>query len=417
MRLNKKQRTISYKKRKLHWGIYVSSSFASLMIIGFFSNKVTKDFDLLQIIFQRNDLETINLNIKFKDLQKIEKKRDEAIKFKRLVSDQSDFVNATITLNGQNYRCKLRLKGDLQDHWSGDKLSFRIELKDGKLINGMSRFSLQDPSTRNETSEYLFLNHLSLNDCLALKYDFVNVNINGKQKGIFAIEEHFSKEFIESNKRRDGVIIKFDDTLVWHNYKSTNINRDSVFRSLPVKVRGLKKIEEQPSLLKQKDNAVNLLRSIQENSLPASLVFDPPLIGRFLATVRLWCAEHCLELDDINFYFNSITSKLEPIGFDGLAGRTPKTPYCYFTGGQPKENWVNYALKDNRIAEEYIKYLYKFSSLDIKNLFNKDIIAKERMVRNLRIKEIALNYPKVFIRSFHLLINQNPWENPIKIQK
>jgi hypothetical protein len=388
-----------------------------MIVIVFFTQKAPDNLDLFEVIFESNDLDTMNLNIKFKDIQKIEKKRREAINLKRLISSDSDFVNATVSFNGRNYRCKLRLKGDLADHWSGDKISFRIEIKDGELIKGMSRFSLQDPSTRNETSEYLFLNHLTLNDCMALKYDFVNVRINGKEKGIFAIEEHFSKEFIESNKRREGVIVKFDDTLVWHKYKSTNINRDSLFRTLPIEVRSKKKIESQLSLSKQKDNAVNLLRAIQENSLPASSVFEPVPLGKFIATVRLWGAEHCLELDDINFYFNPITSKLEPIGFDGLAGRLPETQYCYFTGGQPKENWVNYALKDKEIAKEYIKYLKKFSMLDLKGLFSRDIIAKEKMVRNLRMKEIAINYPGVFLRNFDRLINQNPWVNPSNIQK
>ena len=417
MKLRKHPGTELIKKRGWLWYGSATTVIVLIITIVFLTQKGVNNLNLFEVTFESNDLETIDLNINFKDIQKIEKKRKEAIKLKRLISNDSDFINASVSFNEQNYRCKIRLKGVLPDHWSGDKISLRVEMKDGELIKGMSRFSLQDPSTRNEISEYLFLNHLTINNCMALKYDFVNVRINGKDKGIFAIEEHFSKEFIESNKRREGVIVKFDDTLVWHKYKTTNINRDSVFRTLPVAVRSKKKVERNPSLSKQGDNAVNLVRAIQENSLPASSVFDPVVLGKFIATVRIWGAEHCLELDDINFYFNPLTTKLEPIGFDGLAGRYPETPYCYFTGGHPRENWVNYALKDKQIAKEYIKYLERYSSIDVKSLFHKDIIAKEKKVRNLRLKEILINYPGVFLRNYDRLSNLNPWKNPFSIQK
>ena len=68
------------------------------------------------------------------------------------------------------------------------------------FIEGMSTFSIQDPITRNYTYEWLFIQNLKFEDVLAPNYFFVNVNINGKEKGIYAIEEHFSKEMIEGKK-------------------------------------------------------------------------------------------------------------------------------------------------------------------------------------------------------------------------
>ena len=372
---------------------------------------------ILQAITEKNDLDTIYLNINFKGLQKIEQKRLEAIIADRLVSSDADFIKAKISFRNKTNSCQIRLKGDLSDHWAGDKFSLRVEMKNDDLIMGMSKFSLQDPSTRNEISEYLFLNDLKFNDCLAVKYDFVNLVINGKNKGIYANEEHFSKDFIESNNRRVGAIAAFNDSLVWQMFSSTNINLEKLIKSMPVKVRDKKNLFKNESLIKQHDSAINLVRAIQDKSLPPATIFDSKYLGKFLALVRIWSAEHCLEIDDINFFFNPVTCKLEPIGFDGLSGRYPETPFCYFSGGFPKNNWYNYALSSNELAYEYINHLNQFSRLNTGSRFNKEIIAKAKKVKNLRIREIALNYPKVFINNFDRLMNLDPWNNVKEIQK
>ena len=203
-------------------------------------------------------------------------------------------------------------------------------MKGGALIKGMSKFSLQNIPRRHNTTEYLFLSHLKESGCLAINYDFVNLIINGTPKGIYAIEEHFSKEFIESNKKREGLVINFEESLIWKQEDVTNINYDSLFRSLQVNVRNQKKIMEDKTLSRQRDTAVNLLRALQCGSLQPSVIFDDENLGTFLAIVRFWNAEHVFEIDDINFYFNPITSQLEPIGYDGHAGRSADVPFCYF---------------------------------------------------------------------------------------
>jgi hypothetical protein len=412
---------IKHKNSKKNSKFLLSIFLLFILLITFvyFIVSRTKDLDysiLLNSLIEINDLDDIYLNIDFKGLQKIEEKRKEAISKNRLVASDSDFVNASISFDHISYKCKVRLKGDLSDHWVGDKFSLRVEIKNGNLVKGMSIFSLQDPSTRGEEAEMLFLNHLKMNDCVAVNYDFVNLIINGKNMGIYAMEEHFSKEFIESNKRRVGAVATFEDTLLWHQSKASNINFNSTFRSLPVKTRKSKSLDRNNPLIRQHNTAINLTRAIQENSLPASFVFDAEYMARFLSLVRLWSAEHCMGLDDINFLFNPVTCKLEPIGFDGLAGQHSETTFCYFTGGDRKDNWVNYALSDQLIARAYIRYLSQISRVDIKSLFDKEIIEKTEKVRNLRIREIALNYPGVFINNFQRILSRDHWRNISKIQ-
>ena len=116
------------------------------------------DSRIWNALTEKNDLDTIRLDISFKNLQQIENKRKEAIQKSRLESSNEDFVNAKISSPNQKHTCKVRLKGDLPDHWSGEKFSLRVEMKGDGLIKGMSRFCRQDPATRMDPEKWLFLN-------------------------------------------------------------------------------------------------------------------------------------------------------------------------------------------------------------------------------------------------------------------
>ena len=137
-----------------------------------------RDSQLIPSLLENNELDTLHLNIPFKNFQKIQSKRLEAIENKRLVRTDDDFVKAEISINGkEQIPCQLRLKGHLSDHWSGDKFSLRVNLKKNNLINGMSTFSIQDPATRSDTLEWAFLTNLKKEGCISIRYYFVNLCI------------------------------------------------------------------------------------------------------------------------------------------------------------------------------------------------------------------------------------------------
>jgi len=344
-------------------------------------------------------------------MQKIHAKRKSALNTGLLVSCEDDFVKAEISFLNQSHNCKIRLKGDLSDHWAGEKFSLRVEMKDGSLIKGMSRFSLQDPVTRNNTAEWLYQESLKREGVMGVRYDFVNLFINGKPMGIYALEEHFSKELIESNSRREGVIVNFNDALLWKKFPvnlSSNIDWNSIYRSAPAEVRNNKRVQKNKVLNNQKVTAINLLRSLQESSLPASKIFDSEQLGKFLAITRLWSAEKGLFYGDINFYFNPVTCLLEPIGFDGNPSQEIVAPYCYFSWGDIKENWLNYSLSDPRIASSYVSWMSKFTEKEYLSLLASDLRSRELSFRNLLSRELLFGSNNKIWKNIGL-INFDPW--------
>ena len=83
----------------------------------------------------------------------------------------------------------------LHDHWGDkEKWSFKIELKDGHTLMGMSNFALQHPWTRSFMNEWLLHELFREHNLIALRYDFVDLTLNGRHLGIYALEENMGRE-------------------------------------------------------------------------------------------------------------------------------------------------------------------------------------------------------------------------------
>jgi hypothetical protein len=268
------------------------------------------------------ELPTLFIDIKFRNLQTLYAKRQQALNAGFLIQGDDDFVPASIRLAQQTIPVELRLKGDMLDHVRGDKWSFRIHTKGVGQLFGLRRFSVQHPGTRGYQAELLFLETLQSLGVLAPRYLFVRVVVNGNSVGVMALEEHGSKELLERNGRKDGVIIRFDESLLWESRMAKGEGAPRLggpFESYlvaPIDAFEMSKIEKSPQLTRELDVAAGLLRAFVESELPASEVFDVELLGRFLATAELWGAWHAIVWPNLRFYLNPLTMRLEPIGFD-----------------------------------------------------------------------------------------------------
>ena len=268
------------------------------------------------------------LDIKFRNLQQLYRLRAAALEEHVMLQGDDAFVPGTIRHNGGAARVRLRFKGDFTSHIRGDKWSFRIHVKGDDHILGLRRFSIQHPAQRAYQGEVLFFETLRHVGVLAPRYFFVDAVINGSDVGLMAVEEHFSKELLESNGRRDGVIVRFDETLMWTERNALhrldwNAGAFANFRNAPIDAFRSTRVAESPTLSGNFAVAVGLLRGFVEGRLAPSDVFDADSLGRFLAVSELWAAQHALYWNNQRFYLNPFTLKLEPIGFDADVPRDP----------------------------------------------------------------------------------------------
>ena len=164
------------------------------------------------LLSHKAPIDNLSIDIRFKHWQKLVKDRNVALEKGYRQCKENCFVPAEMNSNGSlPYKIELRLKGALTDHLNTDKWSFRINIKDeDTYFKGMKRFSLQSPHTRGYHFEPLFMDHISFEEVLAPRYDFVNLIINGENIGVMAIEEAPSKELLEHQSAREGVMFEYE---------------------------------------------------------------------------------------------------------------------------------------------------------------------------------------------------------------
>lgn len=272
--------------------------------------------------------EKISIDIPFENMQTIEAKRQEALAAGVLIADDSDLVSANIRYQGDTIPVKLRLKGDWTDHLNTDKWSFRIHTKGDKKFMGMTSFSIQAPETRNNLNDWLFLQVLKEHGVISTRYDFIDVTINGEHKGIFALEETFTKEMLEYNHRREAPILKFNEDKLWRDTvdnPQSNIQGDpKYFRESPVEAFEWNKTKNNETLFSEFLRAQQKLVDWREGKLASEKVFDYDTWATYLALSNIFGSTHGVVWHNLRFYYNPITDLLEPVPYDNLAGEEIK---------------------------------------------------------------------------------------------
>lgn len=323
----------SWKKRA--WGIFFLSVsllvIYNIVLILITDNytKLTKSLQTKQLsvgnssknflLSHKTPIDNLSIDIKFKNWQKLVNDRNVALEKGYRLCKENCFVSAEMNSNGSlPYKIELRLKGALTDHLNTDKWSFRINIKDADTyFKGMKRFSLQSPHTRGYHFEPLFLDHMSFEGVLAPRYDFVNLIINGENIGVMAIEEAPSKELLERQYAREGVIFEYEkESSVVYRRENDNSSMKLNWRKAPISVFNEKKVLSLTDKRKYRLLGKQMLKGLQEGTVVPSQIFNVEQVAKFLAISSLWSSWHSVEWEEMRFYLNPVTLKFEFVASD-----------------------------------------------------------------------------------------------------
>ena len=263
---------------------------------------ISQNFKSLKFILFKNELENVTLKINQKNLYNLELQRKN--KLEGLSEKVKKFSKASLNYNQNDFKIKLRVKGDRSLHWyDKDQTSYRIDLRGDDRIWGLEEFSVQKPITRNYVYEYIFHKYLEAKDLIALKYFFINLSLNDSSQGIYAVEEGFSKELVERSKKRNGPIFGLEETnslnypQVEYDLYSKNYwesNHSDLIKETKLKLEKIK----------NKKNNIDKVFDLEKWALYFAII---DLTGNFHGSIP----------KSVKLYYNPITAKFEPIGFDG----------------------------------------------------------------------------------------------------
>jgi len=348
------------------------------------------------------DVPQISLDVKFKHFEQLRAKRDSALADGFLFQAEGDLVPAKIRHGNKTTKVRIRLKGDFTDHLKTDKWSFRVEVRGDDEIFGLRRFSLQSPHTKYYHHEAMYLDHARREGLISVRYFFVDLTLNGDHLGLMAVEEHFSKELLESQGRREGIIVRFDEDDFWESFRrSRHLDQEyydkgkgarfprsfNNWKVAWVKPFRAKKVAASPLFTQHSELAIGLLRGLASEKLAPSEVFDVDAIGRFLAVADLWGAWHVLRWHNIRFYLNPVTLKLEPIAFDANTGDGwRREPFAH------RQSWLfHFLVTDQAIRRSYTQHVERMLEPQYMSELEEFLVERE----NAYLSVLHREYPRI----------------------
>ena len=334
------------------------------------------------------------LNLNQKSVIALEFQRQNRSNFENLNKEDRSlvekYVNGTLLYEKSEYPVKLRVKGDREIHFSEPNFtSYKIDITSDDRLNGLEEFSIQKPIARNYIYEYIFQKLSKESKIISLDYSLVNFFVNGIDRGIFVIEEGFSKELLEKNGKRNGPIFGINDRQ-GRNFPEIIFE---AYSELDWYINDPDKIK----------SGYSILNSLKENKNYYENFIDWDEWAKYFAVSDLLEAYHGVLPRSARFYYNPIIGKIDPISFDGHKGTGDFSNFIIldFLNKRSSCSWIcderdwflKFFLKDesnlrNEFIEKYLEHL--------------DLITEESYIDNFLNKyqtEIKL-YNKAFYKDF-----------------
>ena len=320
------------------------------------------------------EIENFSFDVKFKNWEKLRYYREKGLLNGSLNNLPAEEVKAKIRFKDKTYKAKIKITGQTTQHIIHPyKWSLLVKLENGETIKGINKFALLYPRSRGYLTDWIAIKLLESKKLIGLKTDFVNVEINGKDHGLYYFEERFSKNLLFNNNREDGIIFKRDDEL-----KVYELNKHILkSKDLSIQLSELKK----------------LLHAFYTNQLKVEEVFDIEKFATLFVVSDLMNSKHALFRGNSRLYFNPVTHLIEPIGreWDYLRKETVSTLSLSIEQPNSDVNYHENMYKDSVL----VKFLYSTSFLEeyLKqaNIFSSKKYLDSILDSNYKQKEFLLN--------------------------
>ena len=303
----------------------------------------------LNEISNKKNFEKLSIDISFKNFEKLKNDRKKALE-NGILTDPI-VVNGSINWKNKSYPARIRLKGDFNDHRSYSKQwSLKINLKKKKTIMGYNEFSLSSHNTRGYPDSFIIRKNLQRINLLTPDTETVFLKVNGDDWGLMAIEEQFSKNYLERKKRKEVPIFRLSNeehmkissklNNLKNNYQINTDEFNLLIKELPLN-QGIIEVKtyNKDSILKSTNipntktnlNLFTLMQSINEivvledfylskfNFDKERLIkkyFDSEKFTKTLITSLVSGENHSLYKINSRFTINPFTQKIEPIPND-----------------------------------------------------------------------------------------------------
>jgi hypothetical protein len=340
-----------------------------------------------QIEFQRN-FPVLQIDLPFGAIRALEKDRVKAIEHGVLAKRFKNYVSAKVKFEEKEYRSKIRLKGNLSDHWE-DKImwSLRVKLKDN-LSSLPKTFGLMSPQRRGFILEWLYHRLMKYSGNHYLDYRFVELSLNEMNLGVYALEECITGDLPLNKYDNDGFVLKWDlsfffDTLDIRSYYAKN---EKLKKTHPEKVghisdedyfnTGFKPYGDSSN--QTKERVIDLLIDFVNYKKSTSDIFDVDQLATAFAINTLFGNQHPMSISNLRFYYNPDSKLLEVIPYDlerihTLTKQETNESQLPWVDSEFKRQHIKTMFSDTLFRKTYIKRQLEVSNVEFINAFFNEI--------------------------------------------
>ncbi|MCB0760111.1 MAG: right-handed parallel beta-helix repeat-containing protein [Flavobacteriales bacterium] len=245
---------------------------------------------------------------------KLHRKLNQAMESGGLTSNDEDWVRGFIIEDSDTIYIEFRLRGDAVDSLDFERMSFRINTRNKKSFHDVRSFSIFPAHSRNFGDEWIAHQLLDQEDILTTRYGFFPLTVNGESWGMYAWEEHFDKQLVESRKRREGPIIKLDDNIAIE-LASAKWEDDQLIEHAAIVPFKSGKLASNEVLLNQFLDGQRLVKQFREGETSLSEIFDVQRLARLYALTDVMGSRRSVNWTNQRYYFNPISARLEPVAY------------------------------------------------------------------------------------------------------
>lgn len=292
-------------------------------------------------VLLESGLPVYNLKIRSQEYARLDSVARESVKKGWMSDDLKVWANGQLFYNGKKYNVKVRLRGDLPNHWQNPKKSYRIRFgnqlveEDGKMVKaqipfegGQRQINLIIPQDR----EYIlahYVNSLMREGGLVSPRDgFVILRINGVLQGVYYEVEHFDKPLLAYHKRPETTIFGQNDRVMhFEQYTKLGIPAASDAR---FDIGSQRRSVERDGRLAMRAFQVLIDHSLnptEENFRHVREVMNWKKYLLFRNMTTLCNTNHVrFGSDNLRLYYDPSLGLLEPVPWDVHLVRLPKEP-------------------------------------------------------------------------------------------
>jgi len=216
--------------------------------------------------------------------------------------------------NGKLRKVKVKYRGDNLYHYANYKKSWRIKTKKDQLYKGMRRFNLIAPLNKN-TKNYLSAELSRSLGLITPHVEMVNLILNGKNQGIFALVEQLEELTLRRHHRMPGDIYSGETIGV---DIPTPVIFNNLFHFPGIWEKRATNNHYPEESIKPLENLISLIR---DHNIPAThekleQLLDMEAWGRFSAFETLAQIIHYDNRHNWRLYFDPAKGCFEPIAWD-----------------------------------------------------------------------------------------------------